>query len=78
MTLQFAKLHRSCTKMLFDVLAEKRGIGKAETVADLLDAVIGLLQIESNVLQDVFRNPLIGCFSRIFLANDGKIFRGKA
>lgn len=45
--------------MIFDVLAEEGWIGEAKTVTDLLDAEVGLLQIVSDVFQNMFRNPLI-------------------
>ena len=37
-------------EMFFYVSAKKGGVGEAEEVADLFDAIVGLLQIIANVL----------------------------
>ncbi len=37
-------------EMFFYVSAKEGGVGEAEEVADLFDAVVGLLQIIANVL----------------------------
>ena len=52
--------------MFLHVSAEERGIGEPELIADLLDAIIGLLQIIADVLEHMFRNPFIGCLTGIF------------
>ena len=42
-------LYGGHTKMFLDVFAEERGVGKTDQVAYLLDTIIGLLQIISDM-----------------------------
>jgi len=38
------------TEMIFDVLTEERRIGETEQVTDLLNTIVGLLQIVTDIL----------------------------
>ena len=62
-------------EMVFDVLAEIRGIGESESVANLLDAQVGLTQVVANVLHYMFRNPFVGGPTRVLLADGREVFR---
>ena len=60
--------------MCLDVFAEKRRVGETQLVADLFDTQVGMLQVIDDVLQNQFRNPLVGCLTRMFFTNDGQMF----
>ena len=55
-------------EMLLHVFAEEGRVGETQQVANLLDAVVGLLQVIADVLQDVFRNPFAGSLAGVLLA----------
>ena len=55
-----SELYGRHAEMGLDILAEEGGVGKAEQVADLLDAQVGLLQIVADVLHHMLGDPLIG------------------
>ena len=61
-------------EMFFYKFAKEGSVGEAEQVANLLDAVVGLLQVIADVLQDVFRNPFVGGFARMLLAESREVF----
>ena len=54
--------------MVFYVFAKERWVGEAEQVANLLDAVVGLLQVVADVLKHVLDDPFVGGLSRMLLA----------
>jgi hypothetical protein len=60
--------------MLFHVFPEEGGIGETELVADLLDAVVGLLQVVADVLNDMFRYPFVSGLPGILLADGREVF----
>jgi hypothetical protein len=60
-----SELCRGYAEVFLHVSAEERGIGEPELIADLLDAIIGLLQIIADVLEHMFRNLFIGCLTGI-------------
>lgn len=60
--------------MFLDIFAEEGGVGEAEYITDLLDAVVGLLQIIADVLNHMFCNPFVGGFSRMFLEKHREVF----
>jgi hypothetical protein len=61
-------------EMFFYKFAKEGSVGETEQVANLLDAVVGLLQVIADVLQDVFRNPFVGGFARMLLAESREVF----
>ena len=56
------------SEMFFYIFAKEGRIGEAEQVADLLDAVVGLLQVVADVLQHMFGNPFVGSLARVLFA----------
>ena len=68
------EFHRRHAKVFFDVTAKERGVGEAKQVADLFDAIIGLLQVVADVLKYVFCNPFVSCLARVFLAKRREVF----
>ena len=73
-----AKLDGGHAEMVFNVLPEKRSVGKTETVADLLDIEVCLLEIVSYFFQQLFPYPLASGFARVFFADCGQVFRRDA
>lgn len=63
-----SEMCRCLAKMFFHIFAKEGSIWETEQVANLLDAVIGLLQVITDILQDVFPDPFAGGFARIILA----------
>ena len=61
--------------MIFDVFAEKGWIWETETVADLLDAQVGLAQVVAYILQYLLSNPFVGSLAGVLLADGCEIFR---
>ena len=61
-------------EMVFYVFAKERWVGEAEQVANLLDAVVGLLQVVADVLKHVLGDPFVGGLSRMLLAECREIF----
>ena len=61
-------------EMFFYKFAKEGSVGETEEVANLLDAVVGLLQVIADVLKDVFRNPFVGGFARMLLAESREVF----
>ena len=59
--------------MFLDVLAEERWVGETENVAYLLDAVVGVLQIISDVLHHMLRYPFVGSLTRMLFADYGEV-----
>ena len=72
--LLLSDLNRCHAKVLFHVLSEEGGVRKTESVADLLDAIVCLLEIVTDILNHVLCNPFVGCLAGILLAKSGKIF----
>ena len=70
----YSELHRCHAKVFFDITAKERRIGESYQVANLLDAVIGLLQIITDILKYMIRNPLVSCLARVFLAEGREVF----
>ena len=54
--------------MFFYIFAKEGRIGETEQVTNFLDTVVGLLEVIADILQDVFRNPFVGGFARMLLA----------
>ena len=49
-TLMLTEICGCLAEMLFDIFAKEGGIGETEQVADLLNAVVSLLQVVTDVL----------------------------
>ena len=73
-----AELYGCHAEVFLDVFAKERRIGKAQLMAHLLDAHIGLSQVVANVLKQVFGDPFTGCLARIILAHHGEVLRRDA
>ena len=73
--LVISEFQRCHAEMIFYVFAKKRGIGKGEFVADLLDTEVSLTQVVSDVLQHLFCNPLVSGLARILFADSSQVFR---
>ena len=70
------ELDRCHSEVLLHIFAKERGVGESESVADFLDAVVGLFQIISDILLDMLRNPFVGCLARILLADGREVLGG--
>ena len=46
--------------MIFHVFTKEGGVGKSELFTNLFDTEICLSQVVTNILQHMFRNPLVG------------------
>ena len=58
-------------EMIFHVFTKKGWVRKTEAIADLLDAQVGLLQVVTDILHDVLRNPFVGSLPGVSLT-DGR------
>ena len=64
--------------MIFHVFTKEGGVGKSELFTNLFDTEICLSQVVTNILQHMFRNPLVGGLARILLAEGREVFRRDA
>ena len=68
------ELYRRHAEMILDVFPEERRVGESHLVADLFDAIVGLLQIVADILQYMFGNPVVGRATRLFLTDGREVF----
>ena len=63
------EFHRCHAKVILHVFTKERGVGETEQIAYLLDTIVGLLKVITDILKYMFCNPFISGLARLLLTD---------